>query len=118
MVDVILVLNNVVMRLLYLLLIFFCCLAKTNAQNIGINATGTAPDNSAILDVASTNKGMLLPRISLLSTTDVATITAPATSLLVYNTNAGITGVGANGIGYYYWNGTSWVKLNHLWCCN
>jgi hypothetical protein len=99
------------MRLLYLLLIFFCCLTKTNAQNIGINATGAAPDNSAILDVASTNKGMLLPRINLLSTTDVATITAPTTSLLVYNTNAGITGIGANGIGYYYWNGTNWVKL-------
>jgi hypothetical protein len=54
---------------------------------------------------------MLLPRINLLSTTDVATITAPTTSLLVYNTNAGITGIGANGIGYYYWNGTNWVNL-------
>jgi hypothetical protein len=111
MVDVILTLNNFVMRLLYFFFILCCFLAKTNAQNIGINATGAAPDNSAILDVASTNKGMLLPRINLLSTTDVATITAPTTSLLVYNTNAGITGIGANGIGYYYWNGTNWVKL-------
>ncbi|MBK6275112.1 MAG: hypothetical protein IPF58_10590 [Saprospirales bacterium] len=99
------------MRLLYFFFILCCFLAKTNAQNIGINATGAAPDNSAILDVASTNKGMLLPRINLLSTTDVATITAPTTSLLVYNTNAGISGIGANGVGYYYWNGTNWVNL-------
>ncbi len=99
------------MRLLYLFFILCCFLAKTNAQNIGINATGAAPDNSAILDVASTNKGMLLPRINLLSTTDVATITTPTISLLVYNTNVGISGIGANGVGYYYWNGTNWVNL-------
>ncbi|HUM51103.1 MAG TPA: tail fiber domain-containing protein [Chitinophagales bacterium] len=81
------------------------------AQNVGINATGAAPDNSAILDIAANNKGLLLPRVSLLSTTDVATITTPTISLLVYNTNAGISGTGANGVGYYYWNGTNWVNL-------
>ena len=82
-----------------------------HAQNIGINADGFDPDDSAILDVYATNKGLLIPRVSLSSTTDVTTITTPATSLLVYNTNAAITGTGANGEGFYYWNGSNWVNL-------
>jgi len=79
------------------------------AQNISINTTGAAGDASSILDVSSTNKGMLIPRVSLISNTDVATITAPATSLLVYNTNASMTN--GNGLGYYYWDGAKWVPV-------
>ena len=79
------------------------------AQNIGINPTGATPNASAMLDVSSFNKGMLIPRVSLTSTSDVTTIANPAISLLVYNTNAGMS----NGsVGFYYWNGTTWIKLN------
>jgi hypothetical protein len=79
------------------------------AQNIGINPTGATPNSSAMLDVSATDKGMLIPRVSLTSTSDVTTIVNPATSLLVYNTNAGMS----NGsVGFYYWNGTQWTKLN------
>ncbi len=79
------------------------------AQNVGINPTGATPNSSAMLDVSSTDKGMLIPRVSLTSTSDVSTIANPATSLLVYNTNAGMS----NGsVGFYYWNGTQWNKLN------
>lgn len=79
------------------------------AQNVGINPTGTTPDASAMLDVSATDKGMLVPRVNLLSNTDMVTIANPATSLLVYNTNANMS----NGsVGFYYWNGTAWVKLN------
>jgi hypothetical protein len=95
--------------------ILFCILAymhidvNTQAQNIGINPTGTSPNASAMLDVAASDKGILIPRVSLTSTTDLATIANPATSLLVYNTNTGMT----NGSeGFYYWNGNSWIKLN------
>ena len=85
------------------------------AQNVAINATGAAPNASAMLDVSTNNKGILIPQVSLTSTTDATTITSPATSLLLFNTNAGITGSGAAGVGYYYNSGTSgspvWVKL-------
>jgi hypothetical protein len=93
------------------------------AQNIGINPTGSTPNASAMLDVSATDKGMLIPRVSLTSTSDVTTISNPATSLLVYNTNAGMN----NGsLGFYYWNGNSWIKLNdgaasnanNLWTSN
>lgn len=72
------------------------------SQNVGINATGALPNNSAMLDVSSTNKGVLYPNINLTSTTDAVTIPTPATGLMVWNTNAAMP----CGAGYYYNAGT------------
>jgi len=80
------------------------------AQNVGINSTGAAPDNSSVLDIAAdgaTKGGLLIPRVSLTSTTDVSTIASPANSLMVYNTNAAM--LNGNGVGFYYYS-TSAVK--------
>lgn len=85
--------------------------SQLQAQNVGINSTGSAPNNSAGLDVDFTNKGLLIPRVSLTGPTDNTTISNPATSLLVYNTAS------AGGLtpGYYYNAGTpaspNWVRL-------
>ena len=78
------------------------------SQNVGINLTGAVPNASAGLDVDFANKGLLIPRVSLLSTSDVVTISSPATSLLVYNNNPAMTG---GSLGYWYWNGAAWVAL-------
>ncbi|GIV29153.1 MAG: hypothetical protein KatS3mg028_0219 [Bacteroidia bacterium] len=78
-----------------------------HAQNVGINSTGALPHPSAGLDVDFSNKGVLIPRVSLTSINDITTIPGAANSLLVYNTNAAITG--GCGTGYYYWSGTQWV---------
>src|SRR5688572_2967176 len=104
-------------KIIFLLPLFFTFLLR--AQNVGINATGTAPDNSAMLDVQSANKGLLIPRISLTSVTDAVTISNPATSLLVFNTNASLV----SGSGFYFNSGTAvspqWTKLlagpENLW---
>lgn len=79
-----------------------------SAGNVGV---GTAtPDVSALLDVNASNKGVLIPRVALTSTSDAATITSPATSLLVYNTNGGLSPAG-----YWYNAGSpgipNWVQL-------
>jgi hypothetical protein len=77
---------------------------QINAQTgIGTNT----PDASAKLDISSTNKGFLPPRLTLTSSTDNTTIPNPAIGLLVYNTgnNAGLVA------GYYYWNGSSWATI-------
>ena len=66
----------------------------------------TSPDPSAKLDIYSTNKGFLPPRVSLTGTTDVSTITNPQTGLLVYC--KGDAGLSA---GYYYWNGAVWTTI-------
>src|ERR1039458_7151635 len=87
-----------------------------SAQRVGINTTGSLPNASALLDVDAApgnNMGILIPRISLTQTSSNAPIGASiATSLLVYNT-ATINDVTP---GYYYWNGTIWVRmLNQAW---
>lgn len=83
-------------------------------QNVGINSTGALPNSSAILDVSSQNKGVLIPQVTLTSSTDAITITSPAKSLLVFNTSNSIIN-GLKGTGFYYNNGTSaspiWVKI-------
>lgn len=68
-------------------------------------------DSSAIFDVASQHKGVLLPRISLTSTVDTTTIRSAAISLLIYNTDT--AGVSPNNVlpGFYYWTGLTWNPL-------
>lgn len=85
-----------------LIILLFLIIPKDMKAQVGI---GTAtPNASSMLDITSTNKGLLIPRVALISTSDVATIASPVTSLLVYN-----SGFLPNG--YYYWNGTLWVLL-------
>ena len=80
---------------------------KTGAQSLAVNTTGATANASSILDVSSTNKGVLIPRVALTGTTDVTTIASPATSLLIYNTVT-VSNVTP---GYYYWNGSAWAKV-------
>jgi hypothetical protein len=91
----------------YLLLLLNLCLFKSQnllAQNVGI---GTAtPHPSAKLDVEDSNRGILVPRISIPNLNTATPVTTPATSLLVYNTNT------TSGIGYHYWDGTKWSRLH------
>jgi hypothetical protein len=82
-------------------------LASLHAQSLSVNTTGVTAHASAILDVSSANKGILIPRVALTGTTDLTTIASPANSLLVYNT-AAISNVTP---GYYYWSGSAWTKF-------
>lgn len=76
------------------------------AQNVAINSTGTAPNAKAILDMAATDKGLLIPRVVLNTTIDPITGTKP-TGLMVYNNGGSF---GSNG--FYYWNGTTWIQFS------
>ena len=77
---------------------------------IGIGTT--TPHTSSMLDISSSDKGLLIPRISLTGTNDNTTISSPATSLLVYNTNTSTPGPNQVTPGFYFWNGTDWVRFN------
>ena len=70
---------------------------------------GTTSPNGA-LDVTSTNNGLLIPRIAL-SATNVATVITPTTSEIVYNTTTSAAGPNQVTPGFYYWNGTLWIRL-------
>lgn len=86
------------------------CSSENSAQGVGVNEDGSLPDASALLDVSSSRKGVLFPRVALSSINDVSVIPNPATSLLIYNTNASI--VNGSGEGFYYYDGTEWVHLS------
>jgi hypothetical protein len=80
------------------------CSLLSHAQ-VGLGTV--KPNNSAQLDISSTNKGLLIPRVMLIKTTDQTPINNPATSLIVYNTST------TNDVtpGYYYWDGIQWAKI-------
>lgn len=75
----------------------------TKAQ-VAINTDGSQPDGSAMLDVKSADKGLLIPRVSASQRNSIA---LPATGLLVYQTEAPE--------GFYYNKGTTtqpqWILL-------
>ncbi len=100
---------------IYLSTLFCLFLAKQNySQNIGINGTGANAHPSALLDIddAGTNtKGLLIPRIALQAINLAAPVTSPAISLLLYNTAIASSGTNAITPGYYYWDGTKWVRF-------
>lgn len=89
-------------------------LSILSIQLIGFAQLGVgtnSPDASAQLDVTASDKGFLAPRIALTSTSDVTTIAAPATGLMVYNTATAGTSPSNVIPGYYYFNGIKWVRF-------
>lgn len=89
------------------LFLFNWMLINAGAQSIGISSDGSQPNPSAILDLKSSNKGILLPRVSLTSETDSLTIPHPEKSLIIYNTNPQLQG----GLGLYIWAGDHWLQI-------
>ncbi|HJS54991.1 MAG TPA: hypothetical protein VJ765_10615 [Chitinophagaceae bacterium] len=77
---------------------------SVSAQSIAVNTDGSQPDNSAIFDIKSNSKGLLVPRLTTLQRTSIM---GPALGLTVFDTDT-----------YNYWvyrgdvNG-GWVELLH-----
>ncbi len=93
------------MKKVVFILFAICTLVKASAQT-GIGTI--TPDASAKLEVASTSKGFLVPRMT---AAQKNTITLPATGLLIYQTDAPT--------GFYVNTGTaaapSWLRINTDW---
>ncbi len=99
--------------LLILLLSQVTIISRTFAQNIAINETGSLPDTSAMLDVSSTTKGFLAPRMT---TVQQNNIPLPATGLLVYNTSTGNFNVNTGTPALPVWAPLSYSGVN--WSLN
>ena len=89
------------MKNIFLAIAIILFALNTNAQSVAINNDGSTADPSAILDLKSTNQGVLVPRLTQTQRTAIAT---PATGLMVYQTDATA--------GFYFYNGTAWTSLN------
>ena len=81
----------------------------TTKAQVGVGTT--TPEASAMLEVKSTTKGFLPPRVLLTATNAALPIASPSTGLLVYNTATAGTPPNDVTPGYYYWNGSAWIKL-------
>lgn len=82
----------------FLFLLFTACMAQ--AQQVAVNTTGASPDNSSILDISNTAKGLLIPRMS---TTGRLAISSPASALLVYDNTVAH---------FFYYTASGWYPLS------
>ena len=82
----------------YLIILLFTGIPTfSSAQNAGINTT--TPDSSAILDITSNTKGLLIPRMTSLKRNSISN---PAKSLIVFDSTANA---------FYFYNGGNWKTL-------
>lgn len=84
---------------------------EAQVQGVSIGPTTQSPDPSAMLDVQSSNKGVLIPQVTLTAVNLAAPVVNPATGLLIFNPGGTVAS------GFYYWDGTLWKTIggNDLW---
>jgi len=85
---------------LSILISFIIYIPVFSQSGVAINSTGTAGNPSAILDVSSSNAGVLIPRMT---ESQKNLINNPANGLLVYQTD------GPNP-GFWFFNGSIWTQ--------
>ncbi|MBN3034503.1 MAG: hypothetical protein JW861_02890 [Bacteroidales bacterium] len=96
------------MKNLFLSFIMVLCAILVSRAQVSVNTDNSDPDPAAMLDVKSSDKGVLIPRVALVSTTDPISMAKPE-GLLVWNTST--TGNYPQP-GFYHWDGSDWVKIS------
>lgn len=101
------------MRKIVLLFILAASASLLQAQSVGIGTT--TPNANAQLDVVSTTKGLLIPRMTGAQRNAIA---SPVAGLMVYQTNTVLT-LPTSGPGFYVHSGTDWKLMaraeNNSW---
>lgn len=95
-----------------LILFFLLTPLISISQSVGIGTT--TPNSSAVLEIVSKNKGLLIPRLTLLSISDKVTVPNPSKTLLVWNSTVDVINF-PDGEGFYYNSGSpvvpNWKKI-------
>ncbi|NOR87239.1 MAG: hypothetical protein GQ527_06485 [Bacteroidales bacterium] len=90
-------------KITFLLLALVIIITNSTFAQVAINADGDEPNSKSILDVKSTTKGMLVPRMLTSERTDLGnTLSSTEKGMLVYDTELGA---------FYYYDGSAWVKM-------
>jgi len=98
------------MKTLFYLLISGLFSVSTLSAQVKVGNNPTTINANSLFELEGISKGLLMPRVSLVSTTSFAPLTAHVAGMTVYN--IATAGVGATAVspGYYYNNGTQWLK--------
>ncbi|MDD3877436.1 MAG: hypothetical protein PHT69_12510 [Bacteroidales bacterium] len=86
-------------KLVLFFVLMVCVQNIFSQQGVAINTSGQAAHNTAMLDVSSTEKGLLIPRMTSVERTNIFN---PATGLLVYDTNLNQ---------FWFFDGTQWAPI-------
>lgn len=86
--------------------IFTLLILTSTALTAQVGIGTVTPSGGALLDLTSTEKGFLVPRVDIADLSTILPITGGATTgLLVWNTRV------ATGVGFHYWDGNDWIPL-------
>jgi len=93
-------------------LLFLLSVLSYSILNAQVGIGTPSPNNNAILELKSNNKGLILPRMALTATNNASPLSAHVTGMTVYNTDTN-TSSSANAVypGEYYNDGTKWMRL-------
>ncbi|MHC1776300.1 MAG: hypothetical protein AB9834_12915 [Lentimicrobium sp.] len=97
------------------LIIFFLLLGFSASAQVAVNTDGTTPDPSAMLDVKSTTRGLLIPSMT---TTQRNAIISPAEGLIIYNTTTSQINQWQNGTWMFLLTNDYWVGGGTGWMFN
>lgn len=79
---------------------FLVVLSADLYSQVGINSDGSSPNSSAMLDIQSTQAGLLVPRMTEAQRNSIGN---PAMGLMIYQTDGTA--------GFYYFNGNAWTSV-------
>lgn len=85
--------------------------AQSKIKDGTVNGSANLPDADAVAEFESSNKGVLLSRVALTASNAAAPLSAFVTGMIVYNTATAGTAPNQVTPGYYYCDGTKWVRL-------
>jgi hypothetical protein len=95
---------------MFLVLITFLLsgLSVTSLAQVKItNGVDLTLNENSLLELESINKGLLIPRVAIVSLNQTDPLTAPVpTGMLVYSTGGSVPD------GFYYWNGSMWISFS------
>lgn len=106
-----LIFKNTFMKTVFLSLFMLILLEHTvSAQSLAVNTDGSVANASAMVDIKSTSKGLLIPRVT---TAQRMSIASPGKGLLLYDSTLK---------NFYFHDGTNWQAItadsNNFWRLN
>jgi hypothetical protein len=94
-------LKLILMKKLSFIAVIFLLSCSMLFSQISVTTDGSAADNSSMLDIKSTSKGLLIPRMTQAQRNNIS---SPANGLMIYQTD--------NSPGFYFHNGTTWSSVS------